>query len=163
MESSGHIVSKWYDLHSEPLTSEPGFLWVVQGLCRELSALPPQLTLGPRNFQILPGMNWSWDSWMLLLPPSTEHVFSCARVPGYHILLCRFCIFDDASIPGCYPGLCQHPSLHPEDQEHVSEDHVQIWDGKEASDQLTHLCQQFLGKRLQKFCYFICFFNRMIF
>uniref|UniRef100_A0A7N9CWG6 Eukaryotic translation initiation factor 3 subunit L n=1 Tax=Macaca fascicularis TaxID=9541 RepID=A0A7N9CWG6_MACFA len=53
-----------------------------------------------------------------------EYVFPRARVPGHHILLCWVCIFDDASLPGCHPGLRQHPPLHPEDQEHVSEDHI---------------------------------------
>lgn len=34
------------------------------------------------------------------------------------ILLCWFFIFDNASHPGCYLGLCQHPPIHPEDHMH---------------------------------------------
>lgn len=142
--------------------SSSGLLRASAGM---LSVLPPQLTLGPANFQIPSGGNWSWASWMLLLSPSTEHVLSCARVPGHHILLRWFCLFDDASLPGCHPGLCQHPPLHSEDQEHVSEDHVQIWNGKGASNHLTPLAPMptVFGKRHPDFCFFVCFFNTTIF
>jgi hypothetical protein len=78
---------------------------------------------------------WPWsptqDESGLTNTSFAEHVFPCARVPGHYILLCWFCIFDDASLPGCYPSLCQHPPVHPEDQKHVPEDHIQVWDGKE--------------------------------
>lgn len=58
-----------------------------------------------------------------------EHVLSCARVPDYHLLLRWFCLLDDAALPGCYSGLRQHPTLHPEDQKYVPEVNIQIWDG----------------------------------
>lgn len=54
----------------------------------------------------------------------TEHVFPCAWVPDNHLLLRWFCLPDDEALPGCYTSLCQHPSLHPKDEKHVSEVHI---------------------------------------
>lgn len=51
-------------------------------------------------------------------------------MPGDHVLLCGLRIPYDAALPGCHPCLCQHPALHSEDQEHVSEDDLQVRDGK---------------------------------
>lgn len=56
----------------------------------------------------------------------SEHVLPRARVPDHHLLLRRICLPDDAALPGCHPSVCQHPALHPEDEEHVPEVNLQI-------------------------------------
>lgn len=88
-------------------------------------------------------VGWVGDSWLLLSPSFAEHVFPCAWVPGHHLLLCWLCVFNDASISGCYPSLCQHPPVHPEDQEYVPEDHIQIWNGKRSLQPLSQQAAHF--------------------
>lgn len=59
-----------------------------------------------------------------------EYVLSCPRVPDHYLLLCRFRLLDDETLPGCHSSLCQYPALHPEDKKHVPEVNIQIWDGQ---------------------------------
>lgn len=91
--------------------------------------------------------DWSegWGGWMLgsellgsevvvsplmVHPSFSEHVLPGAWVPGDHLLLRGLRLPHDAALPGRHPRLRQHPPLHPEDQEHVSEDDLQVRDGK---------------------------------
>lgn len=60
----------------------------------------------------------------------SEHVFTCARVSDHHLLLCWFRISDDETLSGRHSCLRQHSAVHPEDQKHVPENHLQIWDGQ---------------------------------
>ena len=51
-------------------------------------------------------------------------------MPDHHLLLRGLRLPDDEAVPGRHPRIRQHPAVHPEDQEHVPEVHVQIRDGQ---------------------------------
>ena len=51
-------------------------------------------------------------------------------MPDHHLLLCGLRLPDDEEVPGRHPRVRKHSAVHPEDQEHVPEVHVQIRDGQ---------------------------------